>query len=153
MAAGTIFQLDHSLRTFGAMELRVDSASDAALGDNRCRWCPSWGASWDISRHLRTEPFLQYDHSFAERPGVKEERKLEVHLPLTVVLPDDWSLTLEYKPELHCEKSGTWNNIVRAGVSKHLKKRPIVLNLSYEQPLYGDTRECKVLLTLTRYLD
>jgi hypothetical protein len=152
LAAGTVFHLSERVRTGGGLELRIDSASDDSLGDNRWRWSPSWGVSWDISKNVRTQLSVQYNHSFSEEAGVARERTLEVSLPLTFVLPDDWSVTVEYKPKVDFEKHGRWENIVRGGVSKHLKNHPVAVSLFFEKPLTAKTDEYKVVLGITRFL-
>lgn len=152
VAAGTIFRLSDTVRTGGAMEMRMNSATHSRLGDDRWRLSPFWGVSWDISKHVRTELLFQFDFSFAEEPGVKLQRTLEVHFPTTFVLPDDWSITVEYKPQVDYAKHEAFENIIRAAISKHLKDRPLAISLSFEQPLNSQPNQFKALLTATYFL-
>ena len=121
VATGTAFRLSNSWRTGGGLELHADSASNPALSSNVWRLHSSWSIAHDVTNWLTLTPTAEYSHSIAEEHDVLPQRYLELSLPVTFILPYDWSIATRYKAKVNFENGERWTHTVDLGVAKRLR--------------------------------
>jgi len=143
--------LNQTWRTGGGIELHADTASDPALAQKVWRLKSGWGVSHDFTHWLTLTFNADYNHSIAEEDGVRPHRFLELSLPATVILPQAWALTAQYKTAVDFENGDRWNHRVIAGIAKRLSKVPIVVSATLEKPVSSDAKRFDVSLTIVYY--
>jgi hypothetical protein len=151
LGVGTAFRLNHTWRTGGGLELHIDTASDPALGDKLWRLKMGWGVSHDVARWLTLTLSANYNHSVAEEDGARPNRYLELALPVTILLPQAWSMNAQYKTAIDFENGDRWNQRVRAGIAKRLSNVPIVISVGVEKPISGSAKRFDVDVTIVYY--
>jgi hypothetical protein len=153
VGTGTAFRMSNTWRTGGGIELHADTASNPALGDSVWRLHPFWAGAHDVTKWLTLTPTAEYNHSIAEEHNVAPERYLELSLPATFILPDDWSISTRYKAKIDFENGDRWTNTVDAGIAKRLSNIPVVLSATLEKSLDGGNEKFQVNFTMTYYFE
>jgi hypothetical protein len=153
VATGTAFRLSNTWRTGGGLELHTDSASNPALGDSVWRLHSSWSIAHDVTNWLTLTPTAEYSHSIAEENNVSPQRYLELSLPVTFILPYDWSIATRYKAKVDVENGDYWTHTVDVGVAKRLPNVPLVLSATLEKSFDGGDKEFQVNFTMTYYFE
>ena len=153
VATGTAFRVSNSWRTGGGLELHADSASNPALSSNVWRLHSSWSIAHDVTNWLTLTPTAEYSHSIAEEHNVLPQRYLELSLPVTLILPYDWSIATRYKAKVNFENGEHWTHTIDLGVAKRLPNVPLVLSATFEKPLNGGNERFQVNFTMTYYFE
>ena len=153
VATGTAFRLSNTWRTGGGIELHTDSASNPALGDSVWRLHSSWSIAHDVTNWLTLTPTAEYSHSIAEENNVSPQRYLELSLPVTFILPYDWSIGTRYKAKVDFENGDYWTHTLDVGVAKRLPNVPVVLSATLEKTFDGGNKKFQVNLTMTYYFE
>ena len=153
VAAGTAFRLSKTWRTGGGIELHADTASNPALGDSVWRLHSSWSVAHDVTNWLTLTPTAEYSHSVAEEHDVASQRYLELSLPITFILPYDWSIATRYKAKIDFENGDRWTHTVDLGVAKRLPSIPVVLSATLEKTFDGSGKKFQVNFTMTYYFE
>jgi hypothetical protein len=153
VATGTAFRLSNTWRTGGGIELHADTASKPALGDSVWRLHPYWSVAHDVTNWLTLTPTAEYNHSIAEEHNVAGQRYLELSLPVTFILPSDWSIGTNYKAKVDFENADRWSHIINLGVAKRLSNIPLVLSATFEKQLDGGNKTFQANLTMTYYFE
>ena len=151
LGVGTAFRLNQAWRTGGGIELHADTASDPVLAEKVWRLKSGWGVSHDFTNWLTLTFNADYNHSIAEEDGVRPHRFLELSLPATLILPQAWALTAQYKTAVDFENGDRWNHRVLAGIAKRLSKVPIVVSATFEKPVSSGAKRFGVSLTIVYY--
>jgi hypothetical protein len=151
IGTGTGLRLNDTWRTGGGIELHSDSASDRAFAENVWRLKHGWGISHDISKWLTLTLSADYNHSIVEEHDVRPQSYLELALPATLILPDNWSLSARYRATVDFENGDRWSHTINAGVAKRLRNIPVVLSASLEKPLEGSSKKFQVNFTIVYY--
>ena len=152
IATATAFSLSKTMRTGGGIELHADTASNRALGDSVWRLHLLWAFAHDITSWLTLTPTVEYSHSIAEENNVSPQRYLEVSLPATIILPDNWSIGARYKSKIDFENGDNWTHTVDVGIAKRLPKIPVVLSATFEKTFYSSER-FQINFTMTYYFE
>ena len=153
VATGTAFRLSKTWRTGGGIELHADTASNPALGDSVWRLHSSWSVAHDVTNWLTLIPTAEYSHSVAEEHNVASQRYLESSLPITFILPCDWSIATRYKAKIDFENGDRWTHTVDLGVAKRLPSIPVVLSATLEKTFDGSDKKFQVNFTMTYYFE
>jgi len=153
VATGTAFRLSNTWRTGGGIELHTDSASNPALGDSVWRLHSSWSIAHDVTNWLTLTPTAEYSHSIAEENNVSPQRYLELSLPVTFILPYDWSIGTRYKAKVDFENGDYWTHTLDVGVAKRLPNVPLVLSATLEKSFDGGDKKFQVSFTMTYYFE
>ena len=153
VATGTAFRLSKTWRTGGGIELHADTASNPALGDSVWRLHSSWSVAHDVTNWLTLIPTAEYSHSVAEEHNVASQRYLESSLPITFILPCDWSIATRYKAKIDFENGDRWTYTVDLGVAKRLPSIPVVLSATLEKTFDGSDKKFQVNFTMTYYFE
>ncbi len=153
VATGTAFRLSNTWRTGGGVELHTDTASNPALGDSVWRLHSSWAIAHDVTDWLTLTPTAEYSHSIAEEHNVGPQRYLELSLPVTFILPYDWSIATRYKAKIGFENGDRWFHTVDVGVAKRLPNVPLVLSATLEKQFDGGNKKFQVNFTMTYYFE
>jgi len=151
LGAGTAFRLNDTWRTAGGIELHGDTASDRALAESVWRLKVGWGISHDLTHWLTLSPDINYNHSIVEKHDVRPQTYLELALPVTLILPDHWSVNGRYRATVDFENGDRWSQTISAGVAKRLSKVPVVLSASLEKPLAGSGKKFQVGIAVVYY--
>ena len=151
LGAGTAFRLNDTWRTGGGIELHGDTASDRALAESVWRLKVGWGISHDLTHWLTLSPDINYNHSIVEKHDVRPQTYLELALPVTLILPDHWSVNGRYRATVDFENGDRWSQTISAGVAKRLSKIPVVLSASLEKPLAGSGKKFQVGIAVVYY--
>ncbi len=151
LGAGTAFRLNDTWRTGGGIELHGDTASDRALAESVWRLKVGWGISHDLTHWLTLSPDINYNHSIVEKHDVRPQTYLELALPVTLILPDHWSVNGRYRATVDFENGDRWSQTISAGVAKRLSKVPVVLSASLEKPLAGSGKKFQVGIAVVYY--
>ena len=151
LGVGTAFRLNQTWRTGGGLELHGDAASDPALAEKVWRLKMGWGVSHDFARWLTLTLDADYNHSLAERSGAQPQRYLELSFPATVILPQAWSMSAQYKTAVDFENGNRWSHRVRAGIAKRLSNVPIVISATVEKPLSNSAKRFDVHISVVYY--
>ena len=112
---------------------------------------PGWGIAHDFTKWFSASFSADYNHSIAEEDGVRPHRFLELSLPATLILPQAWALTAQYKTAVDFENGDRWNHRVLAGIAKRLSKVPIVVSATFEKPVSSGAKRFGVSLTIVYY--
>ena len=150
---GTAFRLSNTWRAGTGIELHGDTASDPALGEGVWRLKSFWGIAHDFTHWLTLTFAAEYNHSVAERHDVASQRYLDLSLPATFILPDDWSIFAKYKATIDFESGDRWTHTVSTGVAKRLSNVPVVLSAAVEKPLNGGPKKFQVNFTMIYYFE
>ena len=153
LGTGTAFRLNNGWRTGGGIELHGDTASSPALGDSAWRLHSFWAVARDVTDWLTLAPTAEYSHSIAEEHDVASQRYLELSLPITFILPYDWSIATRYKAKIDFENGDRWTYTVDLGVAKRLPSIPVVLSASLEKTFDGSDKKFQVNFTMTYYFE
>jgi hypothetical protein len=153
VATGTAFRLSNTWRTGGGIELHADTASNPALGESVWRLHSAWSIAHDVTHWLTLAPTAEYSHSIAEGPNVAPQRYVDLSLPATFILPDDWSIATRYKAKIDFENSDRWTHTVGVGVAKRLPNVPVVLSATLEKQFDGGNKRFQVNFTMTYYFE
>ena len=153
VATGAAFRLSKTWRTGGGIELHADTASNPALGDSVWRLHSSWSVAHDVTNWLTLTPTAEYSHSIAEEHDVLPQRYLELSLPVTFILPYDWSIATRYKAKTDFENGDRWIHTVDLGVAKRLPSIPVVLSATLEKTFDGSDKKFQVNFTMTYYFE
>jgi hypothetical protein len=153
IATGTAFRLSSTWRTGGGIELHANTASNPALGDSVWRLHPYWSVAYDVTNWLTLTPTAEYNHSIAEEHNVGAQRYLELSLPVTFILPSDWSIGMNYKAKIDFENGARWTHTINLGVAKHLSNIPVVVSATFEKQLDGGNKRFQANLTMTYYFE
>jgi hypothetical protein len=153
VATGTAFRLNNTWRTGGGIELHGDTASNAALGDSVWRLHPYWSVAHDVTSWLTLTPTAEYNHSIAEEHNVSVQRYLELSLPVTFILPSDWSIGTNYKAKIDFENGDHWTHTINLGVAKRLSNIPVVVSATFEKQLDGGNKRFQANLIMTYYFE
>ncbi|HEY5991144.1 MAG TPA: hypothetical protein VIU10_01070 [Candidatus Udaeobacter sp.] len=148
---GTAFRLNEGWRTAGGVELHADTASDPALAEKVWRLKPSWGVAHDFTDWLSVTLNADYNHSIAEKDGVRPHRYFELSLPATLILPQAWSMSAKYKTTVDFENGDRWSHTVSVGVAKRLSKVPVVLSANLEKPLSSGGKKFQASISIVYY--
>ena len=151
IGTGPAFRLNDTWRTAGGIELHGDTASNRAIAESVWRLKQGWGVSHDVTNWLTLTFNVDYNHSIVERDDVRPQSYLELALPVTLILPDRWSIGARYRATVDFENGDRWSHTVNAGIAKRLSKVPIVLSASLEKPLAGSGKEFQVSITIVYY--
>jgi hypothetical protein len=151
LGVGTAFRLNQTWRAAAGLELHGDTASDPALAEDVWRLKMGGGVSHDFARWLTLTFNADYNHSIAEEDGVRAHRFLELSLPATLILPQAWALTAQYKTAVDFENGDRWNHRVLAGIAKRLSKVPIVVSATLEKPLSSSAKRFDISITIVYY--
>jgi hypothetical protein len=153
VATGTAFRLSDRWRTAGGIELHADTASNPALGDSMWRLKPAWGIAHDFTNWLTVTFNAEYNQSIAEEHDAPPQRYTELSLPATVILPQDWAISTNYKAKIDFENGDRWTHTVDLGVAKRLSQTPVVLSATVEKQLDGSAKKFEVNFTMTYYFE
>jgi hypothetical protein len=153
VATGTALRLSNTWRTGGLIELHADTASNPVLGDSVWRLHSSWAVAHDVTNWLTLTPTAEYSHSIAEENYASPQRYLELSLPVTFILPNDWSIGTRYKTKVDFENGDRWTHTVDVGVAKRLLNVPIVLSATLEKSFDGGNEKFQVNFTMTYYFE
>jgi hypothetical protein len=153
IATGTAFRLSNTWRTGGGIELHADTASNPALGDSVWRLHSSWSVAHDVTSWLTLTPTAEYSHSVAEEHDVQPQRYLELSLPTTFILPQNWSIGTRYKAKVDFENGNRWTHTVDVGVAKRLSSIPVVFSATLEKTFDGGDKKFQVNFTMTYYFE
>jgi hypothetical protein len=153
VATGTAFRLSNTWRTAGGIELHADTASNPALGDSMWRLKPFWGVAHDVTNWLTLTFNAEYNHSIAEEQNAPPQRYIELSLPVTIILPYDWSVGTNYKAKVNFENGHRWTYTADLGVAKRLSNLPVVLSATLEKTFDGGDKKFQVNFTMTYYFE
>jgi hypothetical protein len=151
IGTGTAYRFNKSWRIGGGLELRTPSGSLDVLSDNTWRIQESGSIAWDATPWLTISPFIEYNQSFIEEDGAPRRHFLETFLPVTVLLPHDWSVTARYETRVDFEND---NEVIHSGklsVNKLFADLPLNVGLSVEKPFNSETKDFQVNLVFTYY--
>ena len=151
IGTGTGIRLSDTWRTGGGIELHSDTASDPAFAEKVWRLKHGWGLSHDTTKWLTLTFSADYNHSIVEEHDVRPQSYLELSLPVTLILPDHWSLSGKYRATVDFKNGDRWSHTINAGVAKRLSKVPVVLSASLEKPLEGSSKEFQVSFGIVYY--
>jgi len=153
IATGTAFRLNETWRTGGGIELHADTESNPALGDSVWRLHFLWSVAHDVTNWLTLTPTAEYSHSIAEENNVAPQRYLELSLPVTFILPQDWSISMRYKAKVDFENGDHWTHTVDIGIAKRLPRIPFVFSATMEKDFNGGKKVFQVNFTITYYFE
>ncbi len=152
IGTGPGFRLNDTWRTGGGIELHADTASDRAFAESVWRLKQGWGLSHDITEWLTLTVNADYNHSIVEKHDVRPQSYLELSLPVTLILPDRWSVNARYRAAVDFENGDRWGYTLSAGVAKRLSKLPVALSASLEKPL-GSGKRFQASITFVYYFE
>jgi len=152
IGTGPAFRLNNTWRTGGGIELHGDTASDRALAESVWRLKQGWGVSHDVTKWLTLTFNADYNHSIVEKHDVRPQSYLELSLPVTLILPDRWSMNARYRAAVDFENGDRWGYSVSAGVAKRLSRLPVALSASVEKPL-GSGKRFQASITIVYYFE
>jgi hypothetical protein len=153
IGTGTAFRLSNTWRTAAGIELHADTASDPVLAEKVWRLKPGWGIAHDFTNWFTVNFNAEYNYSIAEHRNVAPERYVELSLPVTIILPYNWSILAKYKTKIDFEEDDRWAHTIDAGVAKRLSSVPFVMSAVLEKPLNGGAENFQVNFTMTYYFE
>jgi hypothetical protein len=153
LGTGTAFRLSNTWRTAAGVELHADTASDPVLAEKVWRLKPGWGIAHDFTNWFTVNFNAEYNYSIAEHRNVAPERYVELSLPVTIILPYNWSILAKYKTKIDFEEDDRWAHTIDAGVAKRLSSVPFVMSAVLEKPLNGGAENFQVNFTMTYYFE
>jgi len=152
VATAAAFRLSKDWRTGAGIELHTDTASNSALGSNVWRLHSLWAVAHDVTKWLTVTPTAEYSHSIAEEHNVSPQRYLELSLPATIILPQNWSINTRYKAKINFE-NGELKHTGDLGVAKRLSGIPLVFSANLEKDFKGGNKRFQVNFTMTYYFE
>ena len=152
IGTGPAFRLNNTWRTGGGIELHGDTASDRALAESVWRLKQGWGVSHDVTEWLTLTVNADYNHSIVEKQDVRPQSYLELSLPVTLILPDRWSMNARYRATVDFQNGDRWGHTISAGVAKRLSGVPVALSASVEKPL-GSGKRFQASITIVYYFE
>jgi len=153
VGTGTAFRLNNGWRTGGGIELHADTASNPALRESVWRLHSLWAVAHDVTKWLTLAPTVEYSQTVAEEHNVASQRYLELSLPSTFILPNDWSVGTKYKAKIDFENGDQWIHTVDLGIAKRLSNIPLVLSATLEKSLSGGAKKFQISFTITYYFE
>jgi hypothetical protein len=153
VATGTAFRLSNTWRTGGGIELHADSGSNPALSSNVWRLHSAWSIAHDVTNWLTLTPTAEYSHSVTEEHDIAPQRYLELSLPVTFILPHNWSIATRYKAKIGFENGDRWTHTIDVGVAKRLPHVPVVLSVTFEKQFDGGDKRFQANFTMTYYFE
>jgi len=147
---GTAFRLNDRWRTAGGVELHADTASDPAFAENvwRLKW--GWGIAHDFTDWFSLTANAEYNRSIAEADNVRPHSYLDMAVPATFILPQQWSVSAKYRTVLDFNNGDRWVHTLTAGIAKRLRA-PVVLSATIEKPLSSGGKRFQVGVTVVYY--
>jgi hypothetical protein len=94
-----------------------------------------------------------YNRSIAEQDNVRPHSYLEMSLPVTLILPQDWSMSAKYRALVDFNNGDRWAHTVTAGIAKRLSKVPLVLSATLQKPLSAGAKRFQVGVTIVYYFE
>jgi hypothetical protein len=142
-AFGTAWRLIPTFRAACVLETKFNTATRDALGDGTAQLKPTLAFSWDTARWLTLAPNFVYNDSVAAEPGAADVSNLETNVPFIFLLPDRWSMTVEYKGKIDFERANEYSTRLKVGTGKLLAGWTQVF-ASMEVPLEAATDNFQV---------
>ncbi len=136
LAMGTAFRLSSTWRTGGGMQLHIPSGT--SISSNTWRLQEVGAVAWDATPWLTFSPSFEHNHSVAEQRGVAPEHYLELFFPVTLLMQNQWALTVAYEPKVDFENNNAWTPSVRLQLARRLEELPLSFSLSIKKPFNGD---------------
>jgi hypothetical protein len=94
-----------------------------------------------------------YNRSVAEEGNVRPHSYLEMALPATLILPQDWSVSATCRTVVDFNNGDRWAHTVTAGVAKRLSKLPLVLSATVQKPLSSGAKRFQVGVAIVYYFE
>jgi len=153
LGVGSALRLNDHWRTAGGVELHGDTASDPTFAENvwRLKW--GWGVAHDFTNWLSASASADYNHSIVEEDDVPSHSYLEMSLPVTVILPERWSLSAKYRALVDFHNGERWAHTITTGIAKRLSKLPLVLSASVQKPVSGSAKRLQIDVTIVYYFE
>jgi hypothetical protein len=142
-AFATAWRLAPTFRAACGLETKFNTATADALSDGTAQLKPILAFSWDAARWLTLAPNFVYNDSVAAESGAADVSNLEINAPFIFLLPDRWSMTLEYKGKADFERTNEYSNRLKVGTGKLLAEWTQVFS-SVEVPLEAATDNFQV---------
>lgn len=153
LATGTAFRLSKTWRAGSSIELRMPSGTDDTLSDNTWRLQEFGTVAWDATPWLTLSPTFEHNHSVAEQSGAAPKHFLELYVPATFLLPNDWAMTVRYETKFDFENDNARTHAAKFQVAKQLVELPLGFALSIKKPLENDSvKDFQINFVSTYYL-
>jgi hypothetical protein len=151
IGTGTAFRLNDKWRSGGGVELHGDTASDSLFAENvwRLKW--GWGIAHDFTEWFSLTANAEYNRSIAEQNNARRESLLEMTVPATFILAQQWSVSAKYRAIVDFNNGDRWIHTLTAGIAKRLSKVPVVVSAALEKPLGSGGKRYELELTVVYY--
>jgi hypothetical protein len=134
-AFGPAFRLRKNLRTFFGLETQFNTATNDKLGDNDITLRPLYTLAWSATSFMDVVLNLEYSDSVYEEQGQNGTNDLLIAIPITFKVPQNWSLTFEWRGRAVFIDPEEFRNSIRPGVAKAFQKVPITLFAKFDIPI------------------
>jgi hypothetical protein len=151
-AFAAAWRLAPTFRAACGLETKFNTATRDALGDGTAQLKPLLAFSWDAARWLTLAPNFLYNDSVAAEPGAADVSNLETNVPFIFLLPDRWSMTVEYKGEIDFERANEYSTRLKVGTGKLLAGWTQVF-ASVEVPLEAATDNFQVTVGMNFFFE
>jgi hypothetical protein len=148
LTMGTAFRLSGTWRAGGGMQLHTPSGT--SISSNTWRLQEVGAVAWDATPWLTFSPSFEHNHSVAEQRGVAPEHYLELFFPVTLLMQNQWALTMAYEPKIDFENNNAWIPSVRLQLAKRLEELPVSFSLSIKKP-FNDDKQFQINFVSTYY--
>jgi hypothetical protein len=152
VAFGAAWRLGPNFRAACGLETKFNTATRDALGDGTTQLKPFLAYSWDAARWLTLAPNFVYNDSVAAESGAADVSNLEINAPFIFLLPDRWSVTLEYKGKADFERTNEYSNRLKVGTGKLLAGWTQIFS-SVEVPLEAATDNFQVTVGMNFFFE
>lgn len=148
VTVGTAIRLSETWRVGGALELLMPTG-DVDVSDNIWRLQERVTVAWDATPWLTFSPQVKYFHTIAKDHGAESEHYLELFFPVTVLLPDNWSVAPRYESKVDFVDDYVTNS-GKLSVGKQLEHPALSLELSLKVPFNSQSSEYQLNFAVTK---
>jgi hypothetical protein len=151
VGVGTAFRLNDSWRAAGGIELHADTASDPLFAEDvwRLKW--GLGVAHDFTRWFSAAVSADYNRSITEEDNIRPHSYFETALPVTFILPQNWSVGAKYRALVDFNNGDHWGHTISGGIAKRLSNLPIVLSASVQKAVSSSSKRLQVDVTIVYY--
>ena len=137
--------------TIGAALIKTHFNTITSENVWRLKW--GWGVAHDVTNWLSASASVDYNRSIDEEDNVRPHSYLEMSLPVTVILPQRWSVSAKYRALVDFNNGDRWAHTISTGIAKRLSKLPLVLSASVQKPVTSSAKRLQIDVTIVYYFE
>jgi len=141
---GFVGRFSPSLRWGTGVNVKLDTATDSAIGDNAMVLRPILAVSWDANKHINLGLNFEYEFT-TEDEGDDDVSALQVKVPMAVRITDNWSSAVTYKPRRNFLAETDRHRFELGTTRLFGSRRQFALSLGVELPLSPEAFDHKAI--------